>query len=266
MDGRRGIARYEAVHLPDFVRLGYISRAGGVDGDQAAHRSARIHVLFAVRGVDAVALDHHRRVDAAFRETKAPNLFARAHLHRIDGPVGVSGNQQPLAVNDGDDGDGVGGIERAAAGLRDPDLFSRLLIEGKVAVRAARLVPPSGAQITEDDQVFVHHRRMRPSAVAGDAPVLLGERPLPDDLAVLVEAEEDAADAVRVDVAGLRVGGEARPADAVPRNVGKEDVEAVLPEDLAGLGIQADDALMVVELLLSAQRDDVDPPVQHHRR
>src|SRR5262249_59185179 len=82
-----------------------------------------------------------------------------------------------------------------------------------------------------------------PPAVAAASAVLLDQRVLPEDLAVLAEAGEEALRAVRIDVAGLRIAGQVRPADTADVDVGEEDAEPVRPDNLAGVGVEAHHAL-----------------------
>src|SRR5205823_11120126 len=100
-----------------------------------------------------------------------------------------------------------------------------------------------------DHQVSLDDGAGEPTAVAADSPELLGQRPLPEDLAVLVEGQEQARGAVAVDVAGGGVAGEVRPADPAADDVGVEDVELVLPEQFARLDVEADDALLLLVAL-----------------
>ena len=108
-----------------------------------------------------------------------------------------------------------------------------------------RLVAPAGVEHADDDQVAVDDGAGDAAAVAADPAVLLGQRMLPEHLAVLVEAEEQALGAVGVDVAGLRIAGQVGPAEAVADDVGEEDVELVLPEHLAVVGVEAHDPFLL---------------------
>src|SRR5262249_8104489 len=137
------------------------------------------------------------------------------------------------------------GAAQVLARLRPPDGGAGALVEGDEAVAAARLVAPAGVNHAHDDQVAVHDRAVDPAAIAGDSPVFLSERPRPDDLAILVEAEEESLHAVAIDVARLRVARHRRPAQARADDVREEDVELVLPDELTGLGVEADDALLL---------------------
>ena len=88
---------------------------------------------------------------------------------------------------------------------RPPDHFARALVEGDEAVAADGLFAPGGVDHADDEQIAVDDGAGDAAAVAGDPAVFLGQRVLPEDLAVLVEAEEQALRAVRVDVAGFGI-------------------------------------------------------------
>ena len=78
---------------------------------------------------------------------------------------------------------------------------------------------------------------VRPPCVvnaANSSPIDRCQSSLPSRLSAMTER----ADAQRVDVAGFGIGRRRRPADAVRRHVALEDVELVLPDDLAGVGVE----------------------------
>ena len=80
--------------------------------------------------------------------------------------------------------------------------------------------------------------------MGGERGELFADRSLPQRLAVAAQRDHRGADAHCVDVAGLRIGGGRRPADAMRRHVTLEDVEAVFPDDLPGIGIEAHHPLL----------------------
>ena len=122
---------------------------------------------------------------------------------------------------------------------------------------AARgVAAPIGAEIADDDEVFIDDGRVDAAAVAGDAPKFLGQRARPDDLAVAVEAKEQPADRVGIDVAGLRVAGEAGPADAVEGDGGVENVVGMFPEQGAVLGVKGSDNALVRDVLTATTDDE----------
>src|SRR5262249_18011791 len=83
--------------------------------------------------------------------------------------------------------------------------------------------------------------------------------------AVLAEAGEEALRAVRIDVAGLRIAGQVRPADTADVDVGEEDAEPVRPDNLAGVGVEAHHALASGGAF-AAGIDDVDVLALHQGR
>ena len=96
-----------------------------------------------------------------------------------------------------------------------------------------------------DHAVFVDDRGVGPPAVAADAAEELGRRLRPEELAVAIQAEDEPLHAVGVDIARLGIDGQAGPADAAIGHVGMETVEIVVPEVLAGGGIQGEDLLLL---------------------
>ena len=71
---------------------------------------------------------------------------------------------------------------------------------------SAGLIAPAPVHHADDDEPAVEDRRGDAPAIPSHAAELLSQLPLPDFLAVLVEAEEEPAGRVRVDVLGRRVG------------------------------------------------------------
>ena len=126
---------------------------------------------------------------------------------------------------------------------------------------ARRVAAPIGTEIADDDEVFIDDGRVDAAAVAGDAPEFLGQRARPDYLAVAVEAKEQPADGMGIDIAGLWVAGEAGPADAVEGDGGVEDVVGVFPEQGAVLGVKGGDNPLMLDALAAAT-DDKDSSVE----
>ena len=118
------------------------------------------------------------------------------------------------------------------------------------------MAAPVGAEIADDDEVFIDNGRVDATAVAGDAPEFLSQRARPDDLAVAVEAKEQPADGVGIDVAGFWIAGEAGPADAVEGDGGVEDVVGVLPEQGAVLGVKGGDDAFMLDALAATPNDE----------
>ncbi len=120
----------------------------------------------------------------------------------------------------------------------------RLLVEAEQPVpRRAQLAPAAGDE-GDDQPIAVDRRRLRAAAVAGEEAELLHQVAAPHHLAGAVEAEEGAAHALGVEVAGLGVAGEVGPTDAVLGDGRVVDVEALLPEQLAVAGVVAGHAFL----------------------
>ena len=134
--------------------VGNVALAGGVDAHDAAEGGV-VEVFLAVGRVHLVAGDDDRGVDAATTELEAPYAFASADFHGIDGAVGVAADEQADAVDGGDDGHGVRGVERRTPWSGDPDDFAAALVKGEVAVAARSVAAPVGAEIADDDEVFI---------------------------------------------------------------------------------------------------------------
>ena len=116
-----------------------------------------------------------------------------------------------------------------------------------------------------DHAVFVDDRGVGPPAVAADAAEELGRRFGPEELAVAVEAEDKALHAVGIDIARLGIDGHAGPADAAVGHVGVEAVELVVPEVLAGGGIEGEDLLLLGDAF-AAEVDGKEAAVEDDRR
>src|SRR5262249_18015176 len=151
-------------------------------------------VRLAVADEHLVAGDDRRAVDGAGADEQAPDLLAGADLERVDAAVAAAADQEPLAADHRDDRDRVVRVFRLEAGGRPPDGLAGLLVERDEAAAAHALVAPAGVEHADDDQILIDDGAGDAAAVAGDAAVLLGQRVLPDDVEVLVEAEEEALD------------------------------------------------------------------------
>ena len=116
-----------------------------------------------------------------------------------------------------------------------------------------------------DHAIFVDDRGIGPPAVAADAAEEFGRRLGPEELAVAVEAEDEALHAVGIDIARFGIDGHAGPADAAVGHVGMEAVELVVPEVLAGRGIEGEDLLLLGDAF-AAEVDGEDAAVEDDRR
>src|SRR5262249_14480592 len=166
-------------------------------------------VLLAVADPHLVALDDGGAVDgaAAVLELVAPHLLAGADLEGVDTAVAAAGQDETLAADDGHDGDGVIGVLDAVVAGAPPDDLAGLLVEGDQADHADGQLAPAAGGHADDELVLVDDRRGDAAAVAGDAAELLGEGVLPEDVALLVVAVEDAGGGVGVDSACRGGGG-----------------------------------------------------------
>ena len=162
--------------------------------------------------------------------------------------VAAAGDEQLFAVDGGRHGRRIVGA-RLLAGLRPPDRRAVTFVHGQETIAALALIAPAGVDHADDDQIAGHRGAGQTAAVAGDAAVYLHELPLPEDFAVLVEADEVALRAMPVDVARGRIADEVGPAQADADDVGVEDVELLSPTDLAGVGVEAHHALLLVDAL-----------------
>src|SRR5262249_10675650 len=121
---------------------------------------------------------------------------------------------------------------------------ARLLVEGEVPLARRADVGPSRAHDAHHQPVLVHERDKWPAPEAGSPPELLAEPVLPDGLAGLVGADDLAVHVLGVDVAGLGIPGDRRPAHPAERDGRVVDDEAPLPEPLVGARVPAGDHLL----------------------
>ena len=180
-----------------------------------------------------MALDTHGEAPHALAGT---DLGGRRRCRRR------AGDHQPLSVDGGDDRLRVIGSARGGR-LGPPDNLAGPLVEGDLPVGPLGLIAPARVDHAEDDEVLIDDRAGDAAAVTGDSAKLLAHRFRPDDLPVLVEADEEPLGAVGVDIAGDGIGRQIRPAEPTGDDVGVKDGERVFPHFLAGFGLEAHDAL-----------------------
>ena len=115
---RRRVPELDPLRRPlrrlDVAGLGAVER-----GDQAQLHA--LEVLVAVRQEDRVAADGHAGVDRALGGGEAPHLLTGLRLDRVHGAVAQSGDQQPHAVDGGDERRRVGSVVRTSARVGDVD-------------------------------------------------------------------------------------------------------------------------------------------------
>src|ERR1035441_6818085 len=139
----------------------------------------------------------------------------------------------------------ITGIVRTPARCADPYDVACALIERDEALRAVGLRAPSGCGRRDDHQVAVDRRRNGAAAVCSEGRELFGDGALPQLLAVFGERGEQVVDAEAVDVAGFGVGDRQGPAHAMRRHVALIQRELILPQQLAGVGVEAHEALLL---------------------
>ena len=237
---------HQPVDAPCGARLGQVRahRLFGrrrVDGDEGPHRGA-LRVLLTVPRIDARSRDQWRRVDAAPREGEFPDRPAGAGLQRPDAAVARAENQRLLAVDHRDRGTAVRRVLRQFVRAGVPDHVARPLVQGEHAVRRLRHLTPAGHDAADDDQVLKYDREVRAAAVGTEQTQPFVQRNVPPRLpGPCIDALEMAAHALGEDAGGLRVARTGRPADARVRDIGQIDIETVLPDRLARLGVEAHD-------------------------
>ena len=148
--------------MPDQFRFAVLD-LGGIDTDDSA-LFIGAGAFLAVAGVDlAVGADNRGHVDDDAGKGVAPDFLAGANLESVPGAVGTAGDEQALAVDDGNHGRGIISAANLAGESCPPDDLAGLLVEGDVAVHAAGLVAPTGVQHADDDA----GRRRRSAKPAG---------------------------------------------------------------------------------------------------
>src|SRR5262249_44084019 len=154
----------------------------GVQADDAA-KLRPFGVFFAVADVHKIAIDHWRAVDSRRAEEIAPDVFAGGNLKSVDAAIRSAADEQPLVVDDRDDGCGIIAVLDLAAGFAPPADGAGFLVKGDEAVAAAGLFAPASVDHAEDEQVAVNDRAGDAAAVAADPAVFLGHRMRPENLA-----------------------------------------------------------------------------------
>ena len=208
---------------------------------------------------------HHARIDSALFHHVAPDLFAGLRLDGVDPAVAQALNQESHAIDGRDDRPGIGRVVGAPTWVGHINDISRSFIERDEAVRPIRHRAPVRDRRTDDHEVAVDNRGLGPSAVGGEGGKLFTNRPMPHQLAVLVQAQGLRAPAERIDVSRFRIDHRRRPAHTVRGNITLKDVELVFPHHLAGVGVERHHPLLL--LLEQARRIlDVHPVAEDDRR
>ncbi len=111
-------------------------------------------------------------------------------------------------------------------------------------MRAAGVRAPAEHQPADDQLIAVDDRRRHASAVRRPHAELFGERAFPQQLAVAAQGHQEAVAADGEDVSGRGIDDGRGPGDPVRRDVAREDVVPVFPEELAGVGVEAHQTLL----------------------
>ena len=243
-----------------------------VEAGHTAERTAA-GVLFPVADVDEIPFDHRAGVHDACAEVMAPDTFTGSHLQRMHATIRRTAYDQPLTVHHGDDRVAVVGALQFDVGLLEcfggttpPHHFTGLAVERHEPAVAAGLIAPTTVDQTQDHQAFVVDGRGNPPTVAGHPAEFFGQLAFPKLLACLgIQGQQEAGGGVGEHGAGFRVGRHARPAKPTAHDVGVEHAEAVVPLELAGLGIQAYHSLAFGGLVGIEPVDEVHLAVHHQR-
>ena len=184
--------------------------------------------------------DDEAGVEAALGDHQVPHRLAGLRLHGQRRAVGPAGDQQARAVDGDDVHRRVAGVVRTAAGRADPDDVAGALVEGDEALRRGWPACPrwKSGVLTMTRLPSMMGETVRPPCVVNGENSSVMERShifLPS----LVSAVSRLLTPNDVDVAGFGIGGGRRPGHAVRRHVALIDVELVLPEQLAGVGVEA---------------------------
>ena len=262
VDHRRGEAELHPLHGP--FRLFDVTGLRSVDRRDHPQLFG-VEVLVAVRDDHRIPLDDGAGVDRALRQREAPHLLTGLRFDRLISAVAVSADEQADAVDRRDDRRRICRVVRSSTGRRDVDDVAGSLVERDESQRAVGQRAPVRDGGIDDDQIAIDERRHRPAAVRGEGGEFLTDGSLPEQLAILVQCDDQRADAERVDVARLGIGGGRGPADAMRRHVALEDVELVLPDHVAGIGIERHDPFLH-RGTASGRVLHVDPVAHHNRR
>ncbi len=216
---------------------------GGIHRGNHAHLGG-VHVLLTMRDVGDVVAQQRAVENRALADFDRPDLFAGVDLERVIHAVGAADNHRARPVNRADNRRRVVGVVVARLRRADPHRLPGLLVEREIAVAGAIQIAPRQDQRVEDHLVALDDRRSGAAAVRGHRAVLVGQRAIPQHFAVRRHANQLRGDGEHVDVAGFRIDRGRRPGRAMLRHVAQVEAEALLPDDLAGLGIDRNQTLL----------------------
>ena len=240
------------------------ARLRGIDRGHHPHLGG-VDVLFTVRDVGDVVAEQRAVENRALADFHRPDLFAGVDLQRVIHAIGTADEQRARAVDVGNDGRGIIRVVVTRLRRADPDRLAALLVEREVAVAGPVEIAPREDQRVEDDLVALDDRRRGSAAVRGHRAVLVGERSIPQHLAVRRHADQLRRDGEQVDVAGLRIDRGRRPRRAMLRHVAQEQAEAPLPHHFAGFRIDRDQPFLRRRGIARRRRIDVNAIAKRHR-
>ena len=193
---------------------------------------------------DFIVVNHHRGVDAGLEQRHLPDRLTGSGVGADHTAVTGGCVKDALAIKPAEVRGGEAAILRASARLGRPDQFAGLFVEAVKAIPRRPLRAPVGHDAAGDHEVVVDHRRRGAAVREGHPAKRLHQRVLPKDFAILRKRGEQTLRALEKKVAGFRVDRRARGGVAGVNDVTQEVVELVLPQFLAGLGVQAEHALL----------------------
>src|SRR6185369_2117272 len=163
---------------------------------------------------------------------------------RVNKPVAAALNQESHAVDVDDDRRRVGGVVRTAARRAYPHRLAGLFVERHEAMCAASVLAPLKRYATDDHEIAVDDWRDGAPTVRGEQSEVFTELAFPQNFSIAIEAEQTTADAEHVDVSRRRISDRRGPADAMWWHVAQVDVEAMFPQEFAGVRVEAHDTFL----------------------
>ena len=124
---------------------------------------------------------------------------------------------------------------------------------------------PAGIDATDDDHVFIDHRKIRSPPIRREHPVLFEHRMFPDQLAGLaIEALKRTTQPQDIHAIGLGVCDDTGPSDTLRRCIREVDIVDALPDLLACLGVDANGLLGFLVRFGLVSADDIHPAIHDH--
>src|SRR5687767_11562827 len=233
-------------------------------GDHHTH-FAGVKILFTVSENGSCAMDDHAGIQAALADFILPNRFTGLRLDCVSHSVTRTLNQQPRAVDGGNDWWRIGRVVRSTTGGADPHCLSGLLIKRHEAMSATTVLAPLESYATNDYQIAVDDGRDCASPMGRQQTKVFSERSLPKNLPVFAHAQQRAAHSEDENVSRLGIADGRGPADSMRRYIAKKDIEAMLPKQLAGISVETHHPLLF-EFTFARGVLQVDLIADHDRR